>query len=76
MATRASKGTGKSVKFEIYVWYNKETGAIQVASNDQDSALSDFNIAVTSDPTKPNGHPTLFRRLKKLLESQGAPAPE
>ena len=76
MAERAAKGTGKSVKFEIYVWYNKETRAIQVASNDQDSALSDFNIAVTNDPAKPNGHPTLFRSLKKLLEEKGAPAPE
>ena len=56
MATRASKGTGKSVKFEIYVWFNQETGTIRVASNDQDSALSDFNIAVTNNPTKPNGH--------------------
>lgn len=73
MATRASKGTGKSVKFEIYVWYNKSTGTIQIASNDQDHALSDFNVAVTNDPAKRNGHPTLFRRLKKLLDEQGAP---
>jgi hypothetical protein len=75
MATRASKGTGKSVKFEIYVRYNKSTGAIQIASNDQDAALSDFNVAVTNDAAKSNGHPALFRRLKKLLDEQGAPSP-
>ena len=75
MATRSSKGTGKSIKFQIYVWYNEKTRKIQIASNDGDRALSDFNIAVGDDPTKSNGHPTLFRRLKKLLLEKGAPAP-
>lgn len=75
MATRSSKGKGKSINFEIYVWYNKQTGKIQVASNDDDPALSDFNIAVGDEPTRPNGHPTLFRRLRKLLVTHGAPAP-
>jgi hypothetical protein len=73
MATQSSRG--KTVSFLIDVWYNQETGAIQLATNDKDAALSDFNVAVTGDATKRNGHPTLFNRLKKLLEAHGAPAP-
>ena len=73
MARQSSKGN--SVNFPIDVWYDQATGIIHIASNDPDPALSDFHVAVTNDKTKPNGHPALFRRLKKLLNAHGAPAP-
>jgi hypothetical protein len=73
MAKPSSKGN--SVSFRIDVWYDQEEGTIHVASNDPDPALSDFHIAVSNDKTKPHGHPSLFRRLTKLLNAHGPLAP-
>jgi hypothetical protein len=57
------------------VWYDQKTGIIHLGSNEKDQALDDFHVAVTEDPVKRNGHPTLFKRLKKILKAKGAPAP-
>jgi hypothetical protein len=73
MVQKSSKGN--TVTISVDIWYDTKTGIIHVASRDPDPAASDFHVAVTNDPKKPNGHPTLFRRLKKLLQSKGAPAP-
>jgi len=66
---------GNTVTFPIDVWYDQKSGIIRVATRDKAPETWDFNIAVTNDPTKRNGHPTLFRRLRKILQAQGAPAP-
>lgn len=34
-----------------------------------------FHVAVNRDPERPNGHPTLFKRLADCLREQGAPSP-
>jgi len=64
---------GKSVFVEIGFWLEKD-GSIHMGSNDP--AVSNFHVAVNSDPKKPNGHPTLYRRLAGYLKQMGAPAPQ
>jgi len=66
---------GKTVTFPIDVWYDEHSKRIHVATNDAAPEADDYIIAVSNDPEKANGHPTLFRRLKKILQAQGAPAP-
>lgn len=61
----------KAVHVEISFW--QKGNAIHVACNDP--AVSTFHIAVRSDPTKPSGHPMLYRELSKCLKQMGAPAP-
>lgn len=63
---------GKSVAIEIAFWLTDD-GAIHVATNDKEADT--FHVAVRSDPTKPSGHPYLYRELAKLLHKMGAPAP-
>ncbi len=67
---RVSKD-GKSVHVEIGFWLDPD-GSIHMTSNE----LDDFHIAVNEDPARKNGHPTLYRRLAKLLKDAGAPSPE
>ncbi|MGB6942725.1 MAG: hypothetical protein WBE37_10040 [Bryobacteraceae bacterium] len=66
---------GKTVTFPIDVWYDAKSGRIHVATNDAAPEAGDYIIAVSNDPKKANGHPTLFKRLRKILQAQGAPAP-
>ncbi len=66
---RVSKN-GKSVRIEIDFWLDKD-GSIHVTSD----VAEDFHIAVNADPSRKNGHPTLYKRLAKLLSKAGAPAP-
>lgn len=66
---RVSKG-GKSVHIEIGFWLNDD-GSIHVTSN----AEKDFHVAVNQDPARKNGHPTLYDRLAKILQDEGAPSP-
>ena len=66
---------GNTVTISVDVWYDQKTGIIHIGSKETDQALDDFHVAVTDDPAKRNGHPTLFRRLKKILKAKNAPAP-
>lgn len=61
---------GKSVHFEVGIWCDKKD-IIHVTCNE----IDDFHIAVNPEPERPNGHPTLYRRLAKCLKEAGAPAP-
>jgi hypothetical protein len=59
---------GKSVYLRIGFWREKN-GSIHIGSNE----VEGFHVAVNSDPSKPNGHPTLYKRLDALLEAAKAP---
>lgn len=61
---------GRSVYAEVGFWLEKD-GSIHLTIKGAPGA----HVAVNRDPKQPNGHPTLFRRLAKLLEDEGAPAP-
>ena len=61
----------RSVSLTIMFW--KKGGTIHVATNAPDAP--DFHVAVTADPSKRNGHPTLFRRLDSYLRRLGANDP-
>ena len=66
---RISKN-GKSVHVEIGFWLNDD-GSI----HDTSGALKGFHVAVNREPSRSNGHPTLYRRLARCLQEAGAPAP-
>lgn len=66
---RISKN-GKSVHLEIGFWLNDD-GSIHMTSNE----VKGFHVAVNPEPSRPNGHPTLFRRLADCLRQSGVPAP-
>jgi len=63
---------GKTVIFEISVWWDAEDQSIHLASNESDTLIATVN----DDPTSKRGHPKLFRELTKMLRDGGAPAPE
>lgn len=62
---------GKSVYAQAGFWLEKD-GSIHLAFK----GVPGFHVAVNADPKKPNGHPTLFKRMGKLLAEAGAPAPK
>ncbi len=74
----ASKGKAgqppKSVAMEMMFWMTPD-GAIHLATNDKDQAADSFHVAIRKDPTKPSGHPYLYRDLVKCLRSAGATMP-
>ncbi len=57
----------KSVAMEIAFWRHRDV--IHIASNDRETKT--FHVAVRDDPSKPSGHPYLYRELKKCLEQKG-----
>jgi hypothetical protein len=59
--TTASK-KGKSVYAEAGFWREPD-GSIHMSFKGGPG----FHVAVNTDPKKPNGHPTLFKRLDALL---------
>ena len=61
---------GRSVYTEVGFWLEKD-GSIHLAIKGDPRG----HVAVNQDPTKRNGHPTLFNRLAKALNEAGAPAP-
>ncbi len=67
---------GKSVSLEVSFWWVPQGNTIHIATNDKDAGADTFHVAVTDDPSKAGGHPSLFRELAKCLRSKGAPAPE
>lgn len=60
MTTVSKKG--KSVYAEAGFWREKD-GWIHMSLK----GVPGFHVAVNADPKKPNGHPTLFKRLDALL---------
>jgi hypothetical protein len=63
---------GKTVTFEVCVWWDADDQTIHMASNESETLI----LTVSSDPGKKRGHPKLFRELTKVLKDAGAPAPE
>ncbi len=53
---------GQAVYTEIGVWREPD-GSIHISFK----GLKGGHVAVNADPTKRNGHPTLFSRLDQLL---------
>jgi hypothetical protein len=73
-STRGKGGNQpRSVSLEIMFW-KTPSGTIHVATNDQEAR--DFHVAITADPNKRNGHPTLYRRLDSYLKRKLGPVPE
>lgn len=72
---RAKGENAKAVVFEtndhVAAWYDKNDGCIHLTSR----ALKGFHVRIGTNPTKPYGHPNLFRRLSKCLNEVGAPNP-
>jgi len=62
---------GKSVYADAGFWFEKDE-SIHMSFK----GVPGFHVAINADPKKPNGHPTLFRRLAKLLSDAGAKAPK
>ncbi|MFN0217845.1 MAG: hypothetical protein ACKVP4_03405 [Hyphomicrobium sp.] len=62
---------GNSVYLRVGFWLY-EDGSIHMTGE----GVKGFNIAVNEDPTRKNGHPTLYRRLANCLRAMGAPAPD
>jgi hypothetical protein len=60
MTTVSKKG--KSVYAEAGFWRESD-GSIHMSFK----GVPGFHVAVNEDPKKPNGHPTLFKRLNALL---------
>ena len=58
-----SSKSGKSVHIDVGFWL-QEDGSIHLTSN----ALKNFHVAINEDPDRKNGHPTLYKRLHKILE--------
>lgn len=59
---------GKSVYAEVGFWREKD-GSIHLSAK----GVRGFHVAINLDPKKPNGHPTLYRRLDALLSDAVAP---
>lgn len=56
-------GKGKTVYAEIGVWREAD-GSIHLTIK----GVKNGHVAVNADPSKRNGHPTLFARLDRLLK--------
>lgn len=65
-------GPGKSIYFEIGVWYDETDDSIHIASND----VADFHTTVRANAKLKRGHPNLFKKLSKILRENDAPAPQ
>jgi hypothetical protein len=68
--TMETSREGRSMYVRMGMWLEKD-GSIHLSA----PGVPGFHVAINSDPRKPNGHPTLFKRLAKCLRDNGAPAP-
>jgi hypothetical protein len=58
-----------SVTFAI-VFRKRPDRLIHITTNDPEAV--GFDVAISDDPTKRNGHPTLYRKLDTFLTMKGA----
>ena len=65
----ADDDTSKSTSIEITVWLDGDT--VHMTSDARD----DFHVAVNEEEDRPNGHPTLYRRLVDVLRDAGVSVP-
>jgi hypothetical protein len=59
---------GRAVYAQVGVWRESD-GSIHLTIK----GVKNGHVAVNSDPSKRNGHPTLFARLDQLLKEAAAP---
>ncbi len=71
MKTTAISKKGKCVYARAGFWLEKD-GSIHLAFE----GVPGFHVAINDDPAKRNGHPTLFKRLARLLVEADATAPK
>ena len=64
--------TGNAAYFNAGIWYEEKTETIHMTRSD----ARDFHIKVHRDPSRKNGHPTLFKNLANCLRAVGASAPD
>jgi hypothetical protein len=62
---------GNAVYTQIGVW-REPNGSIHLTLK----GVKSGHVAVNADPSKPNGHPTLFARLDQLLKEAPPPLGE
>jgi hypothetical protein len=67
---RVSKN-GKTVTFEVSVWWEPKDKKFRIKSNDPVK----FILTVSDKPSQKRGHPKLFRELEKVLKSAEATQP-
>ena len=61
----------KRARIEIEFWF-EEDGSIRVTSD----AGPDFHVRVRAEPLKRNGHPSLYRRLARILKDASTAIPK
>ena len=61
---------GKSIDIGVSVFRNAD-GSIHMTSRELIKGKRSFHVAVNEDPTRKNGHPTLYKRLDALLAKAG-----
>ena len=59
----------RTVTLAIDFWKDAK-GLIHFGTNDKEGGK--FAAAIAEDPTKLNGHPTLYRKLDAILKRKGA----
>ena len=68
---KASK-TGKTVYFEIGIWYREDTGKIHMSA----PGVPGFKLTtVNCDPSSKRGHPHLYKKLAQILRDKSVSAP-
>jgi hypothetical protein len=74
---RSERGERRTVYFEeVGVWLDKNRVNGEPIIHMSFPGLADGHVAIGNDPTKPYGHPKLFKRLVDGLRMVGAPAPD
>ena len=66
---------GKTIYFQISVWYNEENDRIHISSGKTIDSEG-FITTVNANPKSKRGHPNLFKKLAKLLREHDVPAPD
>jgi hypothetical protein len=62
----ASKGSGKTVRINVGVWFDPKSGHIHLAS-----AEAGIISTVSNDPNSKRYQPNLYRKLRRVLVDSG-----
>ncbi len=62
---------GRSVYLQVGFWLETD-GSIHLSGR----GVKGFHVAVNEDPKRPNGHPTLYKRLTACLKQMDALTPK